>query len=71
MKKQLRALIIREAKRDAKLFVSEFQEPLDPAATDWDGAAWSDTKASNLTRAKAAWELYQRTLVTETQRLCQ
>lgn len=70
------AEIILFAAESGRIFVQEHNEVLDPAHTDWDGAAWADARdklpwvATLLPdTAHAAWDLYQRTLVTETERL--
>ncbi len=49
-----------QAMEDAVAFVEEFEEPLDPSATDWDGTAWSDlVRTLNLTsdQAGSLWPL--------------
>lgn len=69
------------ARETAKLFVDEFGEPLDPAATDWDGEAWAhDRTAFSVALRQAldrsdplydeAWRAYDAALVAETERLC-
>lgn len=65
------------AKATAQQFVDEFDEPLDPATTDWDATAWSEADSCQLSfrdQLKGdlwteAWEFYQRVLVAETERL--
>jgi len=67
------------AKATAALFVEEFGEPLDPATTDWDATAWetdrSDLSFRDLLDDQViyvlAWDLYDRTLVAETERLAE
>jgi hypothetical protein len=64
-------LIEAAALADAALFYEEFGEALDPAATDWDDLAW-DTAAEEIGinwRDAAYRQLYNATLVTETERL--
>lgn len=63
----------RAARADAALFFVEFREVIDPAATDWDAVAWSDTRESlSLTEdeGQRLWLIYQAALVAETERLC-
>ena len=65
------------AKATAQQFVDEFNEPLNPATTDWDATAWSEADSCQLSFRDSlkgdlwteAWELYQQTLVSETRRL--
>ena len=64
--------IISEALADAKVFFDEFGEALDPSKTDWDSTAWENAFVRrNVDPAdySLAWELYQNTLVAETERL--
>lgn len=56
------------AKRDAQLFVNEFDEGFDPDISDWDGEAWGQETALADTGAKG-FALYQKTLVEESARL--
>lgn len=69
----LKAAVIEEAKKDAQLFVDEWNEPLDPETTDWDATAWADVQVKLHFNGsfENLWELYQSTLVAETERLCQ
>lgn len=70
---KLRRMIVAEAKADAALFVEEFNEALNPAATDWDAEAWALGDAHHAADASESsgdgWELYQSTLIAETLRL--
>jgi hypothetical protein len=74
----LRGIIEGMARRDAKLFVDEWDEPIDPAATDWDSTAWGDCLRELRTRGDWTpdelgqdWLFphYQSWLVKETERL--
>jgi hypothetical protein len=73
----IEGIVCEHARRDAKLFVEEFGEPLDPAETDWDSVAWGEAlravrAADELTddECDSLWSVYQETLVSETERLC-
>ena len=70
-----RAEIMAAARATAAFFVDEFNEALDPSATDWDSAAW-ETDPSELSfrdEIEDGWgeggNRYQNALVIETQRL--
>ena len=70
-----RTRVIELAKRDAELYVREFDEPLNPGATDWDTVQWSNHCRTELTDLSSGgireyWSIYQLTLVTETRELC-
>jgi hypothetical protein len=73
----LKGIIEGMARRDAKLFVDEWNEPIDPSATDWDATAWGDNlsvlKRSNWTEVELNQDWlfphYQAWLVSETERL--
>lgn len=73
--KILEGIVEGHARRDAKLFVEEFREPIDPSATDWDATAWGDVRralgANEPTEEELdhLWTHYQRWLVSETERL--
>jgi hypothetical protein len=63
------------ARKDAKLFVRQFGEPLDPSKTDWDATAWTQVACA---LRGAAWTdkeidyykcYYDAKLVSETERL--
>lgn len=66
--------VTKEAKKDAQLFVDEFNEPLNPAETDWDSEGFNNCQFSfhtNDTKTyDESWSLYQSTLVAETKLLC-
>lgn len=57
------------AKGDAKLFVEEFGEALDPESTDWDSEAWAQETALAAETGGKGFSCYQRALVEETARL--
>lgn len=69
------AEIVAAAKATAALFVDEFNEELDPSATDWDATAWEMDSSALSFRDEIdncwgeAWSAYQTALVVETQRL--
>ena len=68
--KDLMALVLPRAKADAKLFLEEYDEVLDPTATDWDAIAWGEAKRELKIRKyqeDRAWEIYQACLVSETE----
>lgn len=62
------AKVVEQAKLDAAAFVAEFNEPIDPSATDWDATAWGEVKIEG---SEQFWDDYQAALVAETQRLCE
>lgn len=68
----VREEIRRRARATARGFVAEFNEPLDPDETDWDGTAWEvDRHGLDLDACmQDAFGAYQAELVTETERLC-
>jgi hypothetical protein len=71
MNDAIKTRVIELAKRDAELYVREFDEPLNPGATDWDTVQWSNhcrTELTDLTsdEIRESWSIYQLTLVTET-----
>lgn len=60
--------ITRLATETARMFVDEFGEQIDPAATDWDAVAWDDDRRKlsfSLEDANygEAWEFYSDELV--------
>lgn len=64
------------AKATAKLFVEEFGEILNPAATDWDSVAWQEDRTNCIPASEVCeklsekyWPIYQAALVAETERL--
>lgn len=58
------------AREAADLFLEEFGEPLDPAQTDWDGAAWeNDSAGLSEDEQDFFWPIYQETLVNRTKHL--
>jgi hypothetical protein len=67
------ARVLAVARDTARLFVNEFNEPLDPDETDWDATAWcDDLREAGLSEEEADkfWDVYQAELVAETERLC-
>lgn len=65
-----RGLVEQRAKETAAMFVEEFAEALDPAATDWDSTAWGEDSRGLPSEAKDdLWPIYQAALVAETERL--
>jgi hypothetical protein len=72
-REELKAAITAKAKSDAKLFVEEFNEPLDSSATDWDSEAWGEARRElRLPRESWnwGWEIYSEALAAETSALC-
>jgi hypothetical protein len=71
----LEGIVEGHARRDAKLFVEEFGEPLDPATTDWDSTAWGEVQQSlraaewTNDQLEPLWPHYQGWLISETRRL--
>jgi hypothetical protein len=66
--------VVKVAKEDARLFFQEFQQPLEPTATEWDTTAWQDSRdvveaVDEEADPAEYWEVYSETLVAETQRL--
>ncbi len=60
------------AKAAAYAFFGEFEEPLDPAETDWDATAWTiDAQKLRLSpeQQEALWPVYQAVLVARTREL--
>lgn len=63
-----------EALSDARLFVDEHGEALDPDLTDWDVQAWEMAdvyRRLSSDEKESGFRLYQATLVAETQRLAE
>lgn len=73
VRNRLAAAVVDEARRDARAFVEEFGEAIDPAETDWDGEAWAmaDSRRAAEEAGLDLWPLYQETLVIETRRLAE
>jgi hypothetical protein len=74
MNQQIIEAVKQVAIADAEVFFNEFQSPLDPATTDWDGVSWGESQSvvTDLDRTADPgdyWQIYDDALVAETERL--